>query len=190
MLSPFRSPDEPAPSPPARPPPAPRAAPHYRYEQPHRRAATHVFRVSCAILVGVVAVVAYRVASAHELPSAWFERAGILALSVAWLSWLELRARFGLELHPESGMLLVLRCPSIPWASWTRVRDVALPAVAGVELRGLRGRRRWAVLVVRSWSGAESEVRLGPMRDERHIAALAHWVDQARVIVAKLEGPP
>jgi hypothetical protein len=189
MESPFRRPEELAPPQSEARAPMPRPTPHYRYEQPPRRAAARVFSVSCAVLVGVIAAVAYHVASAHELPSAWFERAGLASLLVCWVAWLVMRDRFALELHPESGALLVLRCPAIFAARWRLVREVPLSAVDGVDLRGLRGRRQYAVLVLRSWAGAETEVRLGWMRDDRHLAALAHWVEQARVIAEKLERP-
>jgi hypothetical protein len=187
MESPFRQPEAPIPEPEARAPVI-RRTPHYRYEQPARRGPAIVFAVSCAITGALILGFTYQLTTTRLLPSAWYLRAGLLAGAVAWASWAVLRDRFALELQPERGRLLVLRCPALPVGSWTLRDSLHLSEVSSVDLRGRSGRQRLAVLVVGE-GPLETSVRLGWVPDDQHLAAIAHWIDQARVIVAKHTRP-
>ena len=104
--------------------------------------------------------------------------------SFAWLSWTVLRRRFALELEPEAGRLLVLRCPVLPFGRWEVDRDLHLSDVDGVDVRWQRG-LRCAVLVLGQDTPHADEVNLGWVRNQEQMDAIAHWIEQARVITAK-----
>jgi len=186
MDSPFRQPD-PQGAMPEPPPPLLHLTPRYAYELPARRTPAIWLAMCCAVTAALFIDAAYGMAGGLRSPWGLVVGCGWIPVSIGWLSWAVLRRRFALELEPEAGRLLVLRCPWLPFGRWDVDRDLHLSDVDAVDVRWKQG-LRCAVLVLGQGTPRADEVNLGWVRNQEHVNAIAHWIEQARVITAKHRG--